>query len=59
MSISSIMKLVNRMSGGLSLIRSRSSLLSWPVYRANVTGPSLPTNLINSSLWLLARAFIG
>ena len=61
-SSSSIMKLVSRMSGGLAAIACRSSSLSWPVYRPNVTGRAegwAPRNFFSSSNWLLASAFIG
>ena len=56
------MKLVRRMSGGSSATRLRSSWLSCPVYRANVTGRSpgaWPRNFSSSSLWEFASAFMG
>ena len=56
------MKFVSRMSGGSLAIRLRSSSFSWPVYRAMETGAGPLTflrNLLISSSWLFANAFIG
>ena len=56
------MKLVSKMSGGLVETIFLSSSPSWPVYLAKVIGLAGETclrNFSSSSIWLLAKAFIG